>query len=242
MNKVEAHIFTKLEELLTSEVIEERITIFKGDSYWYKHSYRVFTERFATTRGKSTLEAWIERTALIYSWLPRIPLQSFHLKPAELQETIKKLTELESHFWEAELSTIGKTAYLGNEYHGESISPSYKGFYDVGIREFLELGSQLLHGKVNLDTQLSSTTKLLHFMCPQLFPIFDMKICNRIFSSNYQTYTRYTQYVFSLQKYLEEGTEAHLIKKYGNELGVSALYIIDLILFNTQVEAKDKKY
>lgn len=69
---------------------------------------------------------------------------------------------MESTFYDADLSLIGRTAFHGYQYSGEIIFPSYKGYYDTSIREFLEHTGYLLHKVPNLITQLSSTTKLLH--------------------------------------------------------------------------------
>lgn len=173
----EARVFLKLDELLTQKVIDQRIEVFTTMNYWYKHSYPVFKKRFDKTREMESAEAWVERTTLIYSWLPTIPLNSFVLREDKLDEAKKRLTELESVFFDADLSTIGKSIYstrLGRE---ESIFPSYKSHPALAIRDFLKPASELIHIAFNQNTQLSSTTKLLHFMCPELFPIFDRKVC-----------------------------------------------------------------
>lgn len=228
---VENPVLLKLEELMTRNKIEEKVKIFKDKDYWYKHSYGTFIKRFDETRGRATSEAWTERTALVYSWLPRIPLQSFNLKPEDLNKIINSLTKLEAIYFDADLSNIGNIKFSNQE----TIFSLYKGCSNLSIKKFLELGGRLLHSEARLNTQLSSTTKLLHFMCPGLFPIFDTKVCNKIFGTNYQTYDRYNTYIFSLQQYLEEGTEAAHIKEIANNLGVSPLYIIDLVIFDTKL-------
>jgi hypothetical protein len=127
------------------------------------------------------------------------------------QANIKRLSELELTFHGAQFLTIGKTAYLGSQYHGETIFPSYKGYYDTAIRELLIPAGYLLHKVPKINTQLSSTTKLLHFMLPNLFPIFDTKVCKQLFGTTHQTYEKYHAYVFELQQFLEQSHVASYI-------------------------------
>jgi hypothetical protein len=172
------NVYLKLNEILTYEAIDTQISKFTSDSYWYKQSYRQFIKRFRETRGETDIGIWAERLALVYSWLPKIPLKSFALDDDMLQVNIDRLSELESTFYDVELSTIGRTAYLGSLYHGETIFSSYKGYYDTAIREFLVPAGYVIHKEPNLNTQLSSITKLLHFMCPYLFPFLIQKFAN----------------------------------------------------------------
>ncbi|WP_066320492.1 hypothetical protein [Bacillus sp. FJAT-29814] len=225
-------VFFKLDELMTRKVIKAQISRFDNSPYWYKVSYKPFIGKFDETRGNSSIDAWAERVACIYSWLPKIPLKSFKLEQNFLQETLNILTELESIYYDAELETIGTTSYHGYKYHGETIFPSYKGYYDTSIREFLQPSGFLLHQEPNLDTQLSSTTKLLHFMCPNLFPIFDTKVCKQLFNTTRKTFERYHAYVFGLQKFLQEGESAPYINTIANQMDLSPLYIIDFVIFN----------
>lgn len=43
-----------------------------------------------------------------------------------------------------------------------------------------------MHQDPNFDSQLSSTKKVLHFMCPNLFPVFDRKVCKKLFGLEHQ--------------------------------------------------------
>ncbi|WP_374722892.1 hypothetical protein [Peribacillus tepidiphilus] len=227
-------ILLRLEEILTYEAIDNQISSLNKDSYWYNQSYRQFIKRFKETRGEATIGVWAERVALVYSWLPKIPLKSFALDTDTLQGNIDRLSELESIFYDAELSTIGRTAYLGSLYHGETIFSSYKGYYDTAIREFLIPAGFLIHKQPNLDTQLSSITKLLHFMCPYLFPIFDTKVCKQLFDATRQTYERYHMYVFGLQEFLQRSDVGAYVLSIADKMDLSPLYIIDLVIFNAE--------
>ncbi len=226
------NVYLKLNEILTYEAIDTQISKFTSDSYWYKQSYRQFIKRFRETRGETDIGIWAERLALVYSWLPKIPLKSFALDDDMLQVNIDRLSELESTFYDVELSTIRRTAYLGSLYHGETIFSSYKGYYDTAIREFLVPAGYVIHKEPNLNTQLSSITKLLHFMCPYLFPIFDTKVCKQLFDTTRQTYERYLMYIFGLQQFLQQSEIGQYIKSLANKMDLSPLYIIDLVIFN----------
>lgn len=226
------NLSSKIKDLLTYEAIDLQIDRLNNDAHWYKQSYKRFIKRFNETRGEVEIGAWVERIALVYSWLPKIPLNSFALDTNKLQLNIDRLTELESIFYDAKLVTIGRTVYLGSMYHGETILSSYKGYYDVAIREFLYPAGYILNQKPNLDTQLSSSTKLLHFMCPSLFPIFDTKVCKRLFGTTRQTYARYHMYVFELQQFLQETEVGAYIRDVADKMDTSPLYIIDLVIFN----------
>ncbi|CAM5734250.1 hypothetical protein SAFG77S_11599 [Streptomyces afghaniensis] len=225
-------VLNKFNEILTSAEIEKQIEILQNSNYWYKYSYSPFVKRFNETRGTSGVDVWTERVALVYSWLPKIPRSSFATDLREIQEIINKLTEIERYFYNAELLSIERTAYQG-EYQGETAFSSCNGYYDMGLRDFLIPAGKLLHDTVRLDTQLSSTTKLLHFMCPNLFPIFDTKVCKQIYGpSANQTYSKYHSYVFGLKEFLENSEIVFTLKHHAEKMNVSVLYIVDLVLFN----------
>ncbi|MEH7388026.1 hypothetical protein V7147_21905 [Bacillus sp. JJ1521] len=220
-----------MNEILTYAEIEKQIEILQNSNYWYKYSYRPLIKRFNETRGASDIDVWTERVALVYSWLPRIPWSSFASELVGIQEIINKLTEIERYFYDAELSSIERTTYQGFEYQGEASFYSYKGYYDMGLRDFLIPTGRLLHGLERLDTQLSSTTKLLHFMCPNLFP--NSKVCKQVFGSTpKQTYSKYHAYVFGLKEFFENNEVVSQINCLSEKMEVSALYIVDLVLFN----------
>lgn len=234
MGELKSLALRRLHEILKCKTIETQLSQLSNSNHWYKHTYLQFIKRFDETRGEKDMGLWLERVALVYSWLQKIPLTAFSLNTEELQKYINELSDLELMFYDAQLLTIGKSAYLGSKYHGEAIFLSYNGSYDISIREFLKPAGTILHRKSNLDTQLSSTTKLLHFMCPNLFPIFDSKVCKKIFEAK-QSYARYHAYVFALQEFLEQQSEvSSYIVSIAQEMGVSPLYIIDYMVFNNK--------
>ncbi|WP_456276766.1 hypothetical protein [Bacillus sp. AK128] len=233
MGDLKAVVLNKLNEILTYDVIEKQIETLQNSNYWYKNSYRPIVKRFNETRGASDIDVWAERVALVYSWLPKIPRSSFASDLTEIQEIINILTEIEQNFYDAELSSIDRTAYQGYEYQGETAFCTYNGYYDMGLRDFLIPAGKLLHGTERLDTQLSSTTKLLHFMCPNLFPIFDTKVCKQIYGpTSKQTYSKYHAYVFGLKEFFENNEVGLQLNRFSEKMKVPALYIVDLVLFN----------
>lgn len=236
MKDIKGRILLKLNNTLTNNAVETSVNRFRSQNNWYNLTYRRFIERFNETRGETHIGVWVERVALVYSWLPKIPLSSFNRSTNDLEKIISCLNELELIFFDANLSSIGNTAYHGPKYHGEKIFASYKGYYDVAIREFLSPAGYLLHNKPSLDTQLSSTTKLLHFMCPSLFPIFDSKVCNQLYGTTNQTYKKYHAYVFAVQEFLNISEVSPYIFNIAQKMDLSPLYIIDQVLFNIEKE------
>ncbi|SDT09499.1 hypothetical protein SAMN05444162_3069 [Paenibacillaceae bacterium GAS479] len=77
-------------------------------SYWYNKSYSVFLRRFSETRPYNLEEeVWIERTAHVFSWIPRIPVVRLD------KRAICDLAELEKQFQFSKLWEIGNESYLG---------------------------------------------------------------------------------------------------------------------------------
>jgi len=111
---------TALKSLVTAEQAPKD----KDDrSYWYNKSYPVFLRRFAETLTDNLDEStWVERTAYVFSWIPRIPVVRLN------KEAIHGLADLENMFHSSKLWDIGTESYLGglNDpvmgiHHGERI-------------------------------------------------------------------------------------------------------------------------
>lgn len=124
--------------------------------------------------------------ALLSSWLPSIP------NPTLDNQAIEEMVFLEGVFYLAILENVGIESFLGamnTKHHGEMIFDT-KDRPPVLIKTFLEYADRITNISGRWEGILSTTTKLLHFMCPQLFPIFDEKISKIVFG-NKQTYARY---------------------------------------------------
>lgn len=222
-------VYLKLDEILEKEKIETLISKYDENSYWYKSTYKKFINIFNETRGNKDIEEWAVRTALVYSWLPTIPLKAFSLDEATIKNHIFELEKLESRFYNKDLALIEIT-YDSNI--KESVLSSQKRDSNIKISEFFLHAGYMIHKEPRLNTQLSSVTKLLHFMCPFLFPIFDTKVCLQIFGTKYQTYDKYFIYLLGVQQYLKKGKSNSYVKELARERNVSPLYIMDLVIFN----------
>lgn len=234
--------YQKLTELLSRENIIKTIKSYDNKiSYqpinhsdktvWYAKSYPVILKGFARTRGLSDETIWVERIALISSWLPTIP------NPNLNKEAIQDMMYLEGIFNEVKLETIGIESYLGEMntvHHGEIIFDTAENRPPVLIKSFLETADRVTNLSGRWHGTLSTTTKLLHFMCPHLFPIFDKKISSILFNGK-QNYINYHNYIFALHEFLHNADETVLLKKISEEKDISIIRTVDIILFNQLV-------
>ncbi|MEK5645853.1 hypothetical protein BK138_32225 [Paenibacillus rhizosphaerae] len=210
--------------------------------YWYSKSYPVFLKRFTETRSNNhDLSAWVERTAYVFSWIPRIPVVRLD------ENSIRALAELEGIFQSCRLWEIGTESYLGglNDpingiHHGERIFGTGFGRPPLLIKELIQLANSVLNfgeNRLNLPT----TTKLLHFMFPELLPIFDKNVCKALYGNSLvEDYYKYHAYIFSLQDYLENEPEAQVIFDIARSTKMPVLRIVDQLLFQQGInEFKD---
>jgi hypothetical protein len=125
--------------------------------FWYSKSYPVFLQRFAETRSSNDTEAaWIERTAIVFSWIARIPVVRLD------EQAIHSLAELERLFASSTLWKIGTESYLGglNDpelglHHGERIWGTGGGVPPVLLKDFIQLANGILNYG---DTRLNFPT------------------------------------------------------------------------------------
>lgn len=197
---------------------------YSDKGHWYAISYPVIIQLFEATRFEQTESNWVQRLAMVGSWLPTI------INPKLSDEAIRELQSLEERFYNVKLEEIGE------EIRGERIfkAPNLPA---VSIQDFVKATYQITSGAKRFDGNLSTTTKLLHFMHPHLFPIYDKKIHNRLFNGEgQQTYQKYHAYIFALRKWLEDNKETRLslLKRLAREMNVSVIRIIDCTLFYTE--------
>jgi hypothetical protein len=203
----------------------------KDKTYWYSISYPVILNRFEQTRGSTALEAWIERVGLISSWISSIPAPKLN------GHAIEDLVYLENKFYKLKLEEVRVESYLGDIgtiHHGEMIFEADGERPPVLIKNFLQMADQIVNLEGRWDSTFPTTTKLLHFMCPHLFPIFDKNINNIIYDGGTLTYPKYHCYVFSLREYLQTTDNIDLLKKLAKEEQVSLIRLVDIILFNSR--------
>lgn len=255
MNNPYEQALQSLKLLLTQERVEAALSNFinteksqcpidKDDrGYWYSRSYPVFLKRFTESRVNNKSEsAWIERTAYVFSWIPRIPVVRLD------EKAIRALADLENTFYSSKLWEIGTEAYLGGVndplrgmHHGERIFGTGLG-NPVLINDFVQLANSILnYGEVRFN--FPTTTKLLHFMFPDLFPIFDSNVCQALYGNDrVEDYNKYHAYIFSLQNFLENEPVAEAIFRAAQETKLPVLRVVDLVLFQDGInQSRSKK-
>lgn len=228
----------RLKELITSEAINSVNIEVKKDLNWYVSSYDVIIRRFNETRGNTSQEAWIERTAFVYSWLPRIPLNANFRKdvPKEshlrIEEAIQELTILEKSLHSNGVdskdlvwNSVGTAGNNGDE-----------------LELYLERAGIIMHSEFNKNTQLASITKLFHFMVPEVFPIFDQHVCRALFGTKTLNLKKYREYLKGVHAFIEAPENVELFGKVNEPPLKNKIYLIDRILFDTgkQMKAETK--
>lgn len=183
---------------------------------WYDLSYPFFVERFKETRSSYYEEhAWIERKAYVFAWIAKIP-HGGELNP----KTIMQLYPLEKEYCDKKLV--------------ELTPKELKAF---PLERFLKLADQLLTDGGHWISTLSTSSKLLHFMCPSLFPIFDKTICRTVFAQENPSFGKYEGYICALRKYLKQSENEELaeyLKVKAKERNISVLRLIDLTLYRQE--------
>lgn len=233
--KVEQKLFQKLTianiekalEILNSKKKQKFV---KGDkNYWYFLSYPVILRRFSETKDIDLHEKWVERIALIFSWIPGIPYGGFN------EEAIRKLFLLEQNYYDVKLESTSVTKY-------EDSVKKKQGELTFRIdgkpkMETLDIYIKAADGLLNFGGRwnftLATTTKLLHFMCPSLFPIYDSNI-NAIIFGGQPSYSKYYGYIFALQRYLQKSETRPILEELARRECVSLVRLVDLILFNLE--------
>lgn len=233
--------YSNLTKYLTEENIKNANLVFENKlstnsthyqdkSHWYAISYPVIVSFFEETRFEQTESDWIKRLSMIGSWLPTI------INPTLSAEAIDDLKWLEEHFHHVKLEEIGEESYLGNvgtNDHGQRIFSTINNLPPVLIKDFVKATHRITSTTDYFDGNLSTTTKILHFMHPHLFPIYDLKIHNLLFKGK-QSYGKYHTYIFALRQWLEDHKESILLvlKEIAAQHEVSVIRFVDYTLFN----------
>lgn len=230
----------KLNEILTVENINQSISNYHkkvnepvkdntDKTKWYYLSYPRILQRYKETSGLINQESWVERVALLSSWLPSI------VNPALDMQAIDDMVFLERIFSDLKLEEIGVESYLGavdTKYHGEMIFDTSSGKPPVLLKTFIENAGNITNISGRWEGTLSTTTKLLHFMFPHLFPIFDRRINEALFGG-LQNYAKYHTYTFQLRELLQTNNEStKLIASIAEEMNISQIRVVDIVLFN----------
>lgn len=211
-----------LERILIKDTIQRGLTDYILDrDIWYGLSYPYFIERFRETREHNqSEEVWIERITYVYPLLARIPVKKLETN------TYKKLAILERQYYQCSIFDF-KTYidHMSDKPENMKRLKEWVLFLFNLANEMIQYGS----GHYNFPT----TSRLLHFMFPDLFPVFDQKICRVLYGNDQvDDLSKYITYLLAIQKYLSSGAFHQIIMQEARAMNVSPLRIIDLKLMN----------
>ena len=230
-------VMEKLTEIFNEEMILEYLEkkksaantkVYHDKNRWYQYSYPKILKRFQETTNAAPYDCWIERIAWVYSWIPSISAGGMD------EEAMDKLSQLERHFCTFKLEDIqlkSNTDSTCSELHGEMFFCSSSNMNPTPIKEFVILADKILHVNGSWHTTLSTTTKLLHFTFPGLFPIYDSKISILLFGGKIRSYKHYHEYLLALREFLQSSEFAHTIKREAEKEGVTSVRLVEMLLF-----------
>lgn len=187
---------------------------------WYAVSYQPILALFAQTRSVDAAApaaveaAWAQRKAMVSSWLRGIPKTGIDSAAA------KRLLDFERKLANATLAddVFPDIGLAPGE--GDPVFP---------LRHLLGEANRVLNRSASV--RLASSTKLLHFMLPELVPIIDTNVSQNLFDKKEPTVAQYLEYVRLLRAYLREGEHRHEILKLAAERGVSPVRLVDTFVF-----------
>lgn len=152
-------------------------------SYWYAQSYPVILSVFKDTHKKlEKRETWVCRIACMYSWLATIPAPDIDMN--HVINAVKKIEEGDDYY-DKNLRNIKEDTM--------SLDEALKSHYTV-VNKLLNHGSK---GTNNL----ASVSKFLHFMVPEVFPIYDKKVAEKV-GYDIACFSGYVDYVQEMRAYL----------------------------------------
>ena len=211
------------------ELTEPKINRFlkKSFSRFYDFTYPVYIEEFAKLNGDASIRSWAKRVGMVYSWIPGISNSAFrfHDDLDQVAEDAEAMTKLAERFKGKKLEDSQIT--IGDSKGDFQLTLDDGQKVDLK-NEVQPVVGRLMHGKVSEHTQIATNSKMLHFIAPELFPIMDKNICERVFHKGNPRLYDYMDYMALVKSFLEDETLSSL----HNNMPVSKLYIIDGVLFN----------
>lgn len=204
------HVDLTIERILTLDYIDQEMKEFQPsyrDILWNGFSYAYIIERFqATQRNNSTNEAWLERLTYIYPLFSRIPQERLN------EEFMRKLADFENEYAQKDREKV--------------LESMYSNMFMKTIHQIIGLANGLVktgRGKYNLFI----TSSLLHFMLPDIFPIFDTRVGQILYDRDVaEEVELYVGYTIALHEYLSRGTFSRLIWGESEQSGLSPLHFI----------------
>lgn len=212
----------KIEQYITAQVVESEAGI--GD---------VGDDRvarvFAATREELSVSSWCERLACLADG--RAPSVSPD------RRALIFLAELEEMFGEWDLSQIETDVYRewrsaeeGGRHYEERIFAASDHTFPILVRTFLELADRMLHENGHWEYTLPETTRLLHYMCPGLFPIWTPAIGRLLYGTDQPGYHKYHGYVFALRDFFHDSLVGQQLVQRAYERGVTPVQLAHSLL------------
>lgn len=212
---------------------------------WYHQSYPIFirnAKRFVEckdiTLQKESLTNLITNTM---SWIAGIPKSSIHDQGlvARIHEISTRLSDQTYTSCDIKKSSNANT---------EERDLYCKNGTLVNINEYVKLINILINSK-NAFNNFPTVTKLMHFINPNIFPIFDTNVKNVLFGENQgqPTGSQFLCYLQALHDLNKNDTYSPLLISLTNSVNtslnsegyycdLSTLRVIDLMLFDESMD------
>lgn len=200
-------------------------------NFWYSTSYPIILKRFKETRDIPQDQKWSERIAWVYSWISSIPAGGLDT------DAMIDLSILEQEYAFVNYEDTYIEIYHGStfpEFHGDLVLSTRNNNKPVRISEFVRLADRIIHVNGNWNSTLSTTTKMLHFIFPEIFPIYDSKIHEIIFKSRLKNMSQYGLYILGLREFLQQSRTVDYIDSQlhaPHDRKFSKVRTIEMLLF-----------
>lgn len=213
---------------LAADIASKRI-LGKGRDAWYQDTYEFILRSFSD-QGNSP-DKWILRKSLVFTWIMGVPSSGLDGERA---------SKMDAH--EAKLSglTLGGPGLSITE---ERLShPSV----EIDLRNLLADGSAFLNSPDRGAETVATTSKLLHFMNPALFPLLDSQVKKTLKKNGAEDappnerFTEYIDYMAAMNLFIRTHSDVLASRNDGCTLSewVTPVRLIDLCLFRSQANSK----
>lgn len=208
---------------------------------WYHQSYPVFirnAKRFVACKDNSQKKELLTNLVTnTMSWIAGIPKSSIHM-----DDLVERIHEISKSVSNKNYFTCDVDIPLDDN-DGEMFLYCKKGT-KININEYVRLINTLINSNDKFYN-FPTVTKLMHFINPNIFPIFDTNVKNVLFgeSKALPTGDQFICYMQALHNLFKNPTYGPLLTSLTNEVNtslrnagyfsdLSALRVIDLMLFD----------
>ena len=237
--KIVAYNLGDIDVYLDNNAQQERVQL----NRWYNQSYPVFIKNarsFVECNDIITIkELLINLVTNTMSWIARIPRASVHD-----MELVTRIHELSRNVSSQTYNTCTIDTYNTTN----DIYLRYDNNVNININEFARLINSLINGNDNFNN-FPTVTKLMHFINPNIFPIFDKHVRNVLLGHKNAPPTgkQYINYMHALHNLFNSPTYSALLTSLTTEVNtslrnagcfsdLSTLRIIDLMLFDESMD------